>query len=139
MLGKAISIAAQAFKDKKDKSGKPYMLHCLFVMYGVQHLGDDVMCSAVLHDLVEDTEWTLHQLTQEGFNDKVIGMLYLLTHNEGTPYDDYIKSISVSKEATAIKLKDLEHNSSCTRLKGLRKKDHERIEKYHRAYVYLSN
>ena len=39
--------------------------------------------------------------------------------------------------AKAIKLTDLEHNSKITRLKGLRKKDFDRLEKYHRAYTYL--
>jgi (p)ppGpp synthase/HD superfamily hydrolase len=139
MLGKAIAIAAEAFKDKRDKSGNPYILHCLWVMDGVKHLGEDVMIAAILHDLIEDTEWTFAQLTSEGFNDKIIGILHLLTHNKETPYDEYIKAISVSKEATEIKKKDLEHNSNITRLKGLRKKDMDRIEKYHRAYIYLSN
>ena len=137
-LGLAIAIAAEAFKDKTDKSGRPYILHCLWVMDGVKHLGDDVMIAAVLHDLVEDTDWTFSQLTDMGFSDKVIGILYLLTHDKNTPYDEYIKAISVSKEATAIKLKDLEHNSNISRLKGLRKKDFDRMEKYHRSYIYLS-
>jgi hypothetical protein len=45
----------------------------------------------------------------------------------------------VSKEATEIKKKDLEDNCNLTRIKGLRKKDFDRVEKYHRAYIYLSN
>ena len=52
---------------------------------------------------------------------------------------DYIKAISVNPDATQIKMRDLEHNSNITRIKGLRKKDLDRIEKYHRAYIYLSN
>lgn len=67
MLGKAISIAAQAFEGKRDKSGSPYILHCLWVMDGVKHLGEDVMIAAVLHDLIEDVpDWTFAQLTKEG-------------------------------------------------------------------------
>lgn len=54
MLGKAIAITAQAFKDKKDKGGHPYIMHCLRVMYAVAHLGEEVMQAAVMHDLVED-------------------------------------------------------------------------------------
>lgn len=51
MLGKAISIAAKAFENKTDKGGKPYILHCIHVMNGVRHLGQDAMVAAVLHDL----------------------------------------------------------------------------------------
>lgn len=139
-LALSISIAAKAFENKVDKSGEPYILHCLYVMDKVKHLGEEVMIAASLHDVIEDCEeWSFAKLTEAGFSDKVIGILHLLTHNKETPYDEYIKAISVSKEATAIKLADLQHNSDITRLKGLRKKDIDRIEKYHRAYIYLSN
>ena len=92
-----------------------------------------------MHDLIEDTEYTFADLSKLGFSDKTIGLLHLLTHQKETPYDEYIKAISVSNEATEIKLRDLEDNSNITRLKGLGKKDFDRIEKYHRSYIYLKN
>lgn len=138
-LGLAISIAAQAFENKTDKGGNAYMLHCLWVMNKVRHLGEEAMITAVLHDLVEDTAWTLADLTKAGFSEDVIGDLFLLTHKKETPYMEYIKAISVSPVATEIKKADLEHNSCITRLKGLRKKDHDRMEKYSIAFMYLSN
>lgn len=138
-LGLAISIASKAFENKLDKGGKPYILHCLFVMNKVQHLGEEAMITAVLHDVPEDTDITLAQLSEMGFSEKVIGDLFLLTHKKETPYDEYIKAISVSKTATEIKKADLEHNSNITRLKGVRKKDFDRLEKYSRAFLYLSN
>lgn len=138
LLAKAIAIASQEFKETLDKGGNPYILHCLRVMDNTQ--GDEcVKCAAVMHDLVEDTHWTFEMLTKEGFSDKTVGILHLLTHQKETPYMDYIKAISVNKDATNIKLRDLEDNSNITRLKGLRKKDIERIEKYHLAYTYLNN
>jgi len=137
-LGLAISITAKAFEDILDKGGQPYILHCLRVMNNVQ--GDEcVKCASVMHDLIEDTDWTFEQLTTLGFSDKTVGLLHLLTHQKETSYDDYIKSISVSKEATEIKKKDLEDNCNLTRIKWLRNKDFDRVEKYHRAYIYLSN
>lgn len=137
-LGLAISITAQAFEKVLDKGGQPYILHCLRVMNNSQ--GDiSVKCASVMHDLIEDTDWTFEKLTALGFSDKTIGLLHLLTHQKETSYDDYIKAISVSKDATEIKKRDLEDNSNITRIKGARKKDFDRIEKYHRAYIYLSN
>lgn len=136
-LALAIAITAEAFKDVLDKGGQPYILHCLRVMNNTQ--GDeDVKCAAMMHDLIEDTDYTFANLTELGFSDKTIGLLHLLTHNKETPYMEYIKAVAVSNEASEIKRKDLEDNSNITRLKGLRKKDLDRIEKYHTAYMYLS-
>jgi len=139
MLGRAIEIAVSAHAGQVDKGGKPYILHPLWVMNQVRHLGEDYMIVAVLHDVVEDTHWTIDTLIKEKFNQEVMYALCLLTHDENLSYDDYIKGISVNPIAKAIKLKDLEHNSRITRLKGLRKKDFDRLEKYHRAYTYLKD
>lgn len=137
-LALAISITAKAFEDKLDKAGQPYILHCLRVMNATN--GDeDTKCAAVMHDLVEDTDYTFEQLTKLGFSDKTIGILHLVTHQKDTDYMEYIKAIAVSDDATEIKLRDLEDNSNIVRLKGIGKKDLDRIEKYHRAYLYLSN
>ena len=138
-LALAISITAEAFKEKLDKGGNPYILHCLRVMNKVNSNDEDLMISAIMHDLIEDTHYTFAELTRLGFSDRVIGILHLLTHEKTTPYMEYIKAISVSEDATKIKLADLQDNSDITRLKGLRKKDMDRLEKYHLAYTYLSN
>lgn len=138
-LSKAIAITSAAFVGGNDKGGQPYILHCLYVMDKVKHLGNEVMCAAVMHDLIEDTDCTFDELRQEGFTQEVITILELLTHRKETDYMDYIKAISVHPSATAIKLADLEHNSKITRLKGLRKKDFDRLEKYIKAYTYLKN
>lgn len=138
MLDKAISITAQAFEGKFDKGGNPYILHCLTVMNAIKHLGEEAMCAAVMHDLVEDTDYTPKKLIELGFSNEVVTWVDILTHKQTDTYDIYIKSISLSKIATAIKLADLRHNSDILRMKGLRKKDFDRIEKYHRSFMYLS-
>lgn len=138
MLGRAIAIASHAFRENKDKSGKPYILHCLWVMDRVRHLGEDYMIAAVLHDLVEDTHWTFEMLGDEGFSNEVLQALMFLTHDKKEPYDKYIERLAHNEIARQVKLRDLEHNSKITRLKGLSKKDFDRIEKYHKAYTYLN-
>jgi hypothetical protein len=139
MLAKAIQIAAEAHLNQVDKGGKPYILHPLWVMDRVRHLGEDYMIVAVLHDVVEDSDWTIEKLRDEGFNPKVISALMYLTHGyfSSNNYDEYIRLIATNEIARQVKLRDLEHNSKITRLKGLRKKDFDRLEKYHRAYTYL--
>lgn len=135
-LALAIAITSEAFKDTLDKGGQPYILHCLRVMMNTR--GDEcTKCAAVMHDLIEDTHYGFTDLAKLGFSQKTISILTLLTHLPETPYMDYIKIIGTSPEATEIKLRDLEDNSNIMRLKGIRKKDFDRLEKYHIAYSYL--
>lgn len=141
LLGLAIAIVAEAFKDKIDNGGQPYILHCLYVMNKTQ--GDEERkIIAVLHDLLEDCspEWSADRLASLGFSIRIITALDLLTHKKGEDYlDVYIKKIATNPDAREVKLRDLEHNSMITRLKGLREKDIDRLVKYQRAYVYLRN
>jgi len=137
MLGRAIEIASVAFSRVQDKSGKPYILHCLWVMDKVRHLGEKAMIIAILHDLVEDTDWTLQMLLDEGFDQDIVIAIGVLTHDDDDSYEVYVQKISLNKLATPIKLRDLEHNSKITRLKGIRDKDILRIQKYNKAYMFL--
>lgn len=140
MLTTAIKIASTAFEKDLDKGGVPYIMHLLYVMHKVKHLGETAMICAILHDLIEDKEssgYNYQFLKIQGFSDEVILILQLLTHRSETSYMDYIKAISIHSIAKAIKKADLEHNTKVTRLKGLRKKDFDRLEKYSIAYQYL--
>ena len=137
LLAKAISIAAHAFEDKFDKSGEPYILHCLYVMK--KQTTDTRRIIAILHDVPEDTHIDFDHLAEMGFGSSILVPLRLLTHDPANQsYDNYIKALSYNDDARAVKLADLEHNTQITRLKGLTKKDFDRMEKYHKAYVYLS-
>lgn len=140
MLGIAIALVAEAFKNKVDKQGKPYILHCLHVM---NEVNDEDKIPAVLHDYVEDCfkdyEQGFSYLRELGFNEADIACVDILTHRKNVDYiHNYIRIIGHYPRATRIKLKDLEHNSNISRLKGLTKADFDRMEKYHTAYTYLS-
>lgn len=139
MLAQAIAIAATAFEDKFDKGGQPYILHCLFVMNQIPSDDHELMSIAVLHDVVEDTIYTLTDLRELGFSERIIDGVKALTHIEGVPYMDYIKIISLNPDAVLVKMADLQHNSDIMRMKGLHKKDFDRLEKYHTAMAYLKD
>ena len=141
MLTKAIKIAATAFENDLDKGGTPYIMHLLYVMHKVKHLGETAMICAVLHDLIEDKEKDGYnrEFIRKEFNEEVEYILFLLTHDKRMDYMDYIKTLSNNKIAKAIKMADLEHNSKISRMKSLRKKDFERLEKYNIAYQYLKD
>lgn len=139
-LHKAVKIAGEAFKDKTDKAGQPYIIHCLTVMEGVKQHGKKVMTAAVLHDLLEDCgEWTAERLLDEGFSKKTVELVKTLTRSGGISYQDYIEKIALEPETIAVKCSDLRHNMDLTRLPSITEKDIDRIKKYHKAYQYLVN
>lgn len=138
-LGHAIALAADVFKDSSDRGKNPYILHCLQVMYWVDQTDVELMQMAVLHDVIEDSDYGIEDLREMGYSERVLSGLTLLTHDSDMSYDDYIKGISKSKDAILVKLADLRHNSDITRMKGLRDKDIKRLEKYHRSYRFLQD
>jgi (p)ppGpp synthase/HD superfamily hydrolase len=137
-LSVAISIAANGFKNKYDKGGQPYILHCLRVMNDLHTRDEELQSIAVLHDCIEDGVCTVEDLVNLRFSQRVIFSVILLTHSKEKSYEDYIKAISTDNDATLVKLADLRDNTKVSRLKGLTKKDFDRMEKYHKAYIYLS-
>lgn len=137
LLGKAIRIASIFHEGAFDKSGNPYILHCLHVMNTVDTDDIEIKQAAVLHDVLEDTDITEDYLLNEGFSNKVIEILNLVTHKEEDSYHEYIDKICNNLGAVLIKEADLKHNSDITRLKGIRQKDLDRMAKYHRAYLSI--
>ena len=89
---------------------------------------------AVLHDVVEDSEWTLAQLATEGFPSTVITALDCLTRRSQESYEEFIDRVLTNPLATQVKRYDLEDNMALTRLAVLTDKDLERLQRYHRAY-----
>lgn len=137
MLSKAIAITAQAFEGEYDKGGKPYILHCLFVMSKMPKADLELQQIAVMHDLIEDTDYTLEDLKELGFSDRVVAGVALLTHPRWEPYVEYIARIAENMDAVLVKLADLRHNSDITRMKGIGEKDLKRLAKYHKAFKFL--
>jgi (p)ppGpp synthase/HD superfamily hydrolase len=142
MLDKAIALVAAHFEGRFDKGGQPYILHCLHVMNAACPNGDDheLMCIAVMHDLVEDTDIDLDDLFALGFSNRVVAGVDCMTHKKGEDYlDVYIHRIALNPDAKKVKIADLDHNSRLLRQPNLRAKDFRRLEKYHRAYEYLKD
>ena len=133
----AISIAAQAHKGQKDKAGAPYLLHPLRMMMRMN--SETAMMAAVLHDVVEDTDWTLGRLHEAGFSVEVIKAVDCLTHREGESYEQFVERVRTNPIARQVKIADLEDNMNIRRIGQLGAKDLERLEKYHRAWCVLTS
>ena len=135
MLVKAIQIAVSAHKEQVDKSGQPYILHLIRVM-DAGEIEQEKICG-VLHDLVEDTDWTFEKLENEGFSEEIISALKCVTKQENEAYDVFISRIKENPLAIKVKLNDLRDNMDITRLVHITKKDRERLNKYLKAYQEL--
>ena len=139
MLSLMIQIVSEEFLIDKDKGGKPYILHCLWVMNQMDHDDPELMTIAVGHDLLEDKpHWTIDRLRQMKFSERVLTGLDILNHRKEDDYlTAYIPKIRSNPDTRKVKRADLRHNSCLTRLKGLREKDFKRMEKYAIAYQML--
>lgn len=135
-IEKAIEIAVAAHKGQKDKSGAEYILHPLRVMErGKSEI--EKICG-VLHDVVEDSEWTFEMLKNEGFSDEVIAVLRCVTkESEKEDYDVFINRIAQNPIAVEVKINDLLDNMDITRLKELNEEDVQRLNKYLKAFWKL--
>lgn len=110
---RAMRIAYEAHNGQYDVNGVPYIFHPYHV---AEQMTDEItVCTALLHDVVEDTDVTFEELEQE-FPEEVINALRLLTHKKGTDYYEYIERIGNNPVARAVKLADIEHNSDTSRI-----------------------
>ena len=135
MTKKAMKLCFEAHKDQVDKSGMPYVFHPFHL---AEQMHDEyTTVAALLHDMVEDTEFTFEFLAKREIPDCVIDAIKLLTHDESVPYLEYVKKVEENDIAKAVKLADLKHNSDLTRLDYVNEKDLFRIEKYKEAIKIL--
>lgn len=139
LTNKALRIAYAAHHGQTDQAGLPYIYHPYHL---AEQMTDEFsICTALLHDVVEDTEMTFEQLEPE-FPREIIKALRLLTHEKGTDYFAYIRAIGANPLARAVKLADLQHNADETRLDGcpgIPQEQRQRWrEKYARALRLLS-
>ena len=136
-LERAIQIATEAHKGQFDKSGKDYIGHPLRVMEMGKTEEEKIV--GVLHDVIEDTEWTFDKLAEEGFSQEVISALRCVTKlSENENYDDFIDRVKKNPLAVAVKINDLTDNMDIRRLPYLSDKDVKRLKKYLKAYKRLT-
>jgi len=133
---KALTLSFEAHKDQKDKSGIPYVYHPFHL--AEQMDTEEEVIVALLHDVVEDTDYTLEDIKAQGFGDEIIEALRLMTHDKSVPYLKYVEKIKTNPIATAVKIADLKHNSDLTRLDDVTGKDIERVQKYSKALEILT-
>ena len=133
---RAIKLCFKAHEGQVDKSGLPYVYHPLHLAEQMDDEASTIV--ALLHDVVEDTDYTIKDLKGMGFGDAVIEAIDIMTHRPDVPYMDYVKEIAKNTIARRVKLADLNHNSDLTRLNHEPTSHNlERLEKYKKAIELL--
>lgn len=128
----AISFAAASHSGRVDKGGKPQIFHPLRVMLRIAILFPDdgaIQAAAVLHDVVEDCDVTLNQLSHR-FGQEVADIVESVSRGvyyggisdpSGTkePYRDFILRAKMHPKGRAVKIADIEDNTDPIRMQDL--------------------
>ncbi len=132
LIETALEIALEAHKGQTDKAGETYILHSLRIMSKMSN--DYERATALLHDVIEDSNYSTEKLKEKGIPSKIIDAVLLLTKNKNETYEQFIARVKSNKLAREVKKADIEDNINILRLKAINQKDLERIKKYHSAW-----
>ena len=133
----ALEIAERAHKGQKDKAGKDYIGHPKRVAEKCDNAEERIV--ALLHDTIEDTDVTPEYLEETGFPDDIIQAVLSVSRQKDESYEDFVRRAGQNQTGRQVKLHDLEDNMDILRLESLTDKDLERLNRYMRAYRYLSS
>jgi GTP pyrophosphokinase len=120
LLERAYVTAEKAHGTQTRKSGDPYITHPLAVATILADIGmtEPTLCAALLHDTVEDTDYTLDELRND-FGDEVAELVDGVTKLDKVKYGDTAQAQTIRKMIVAmsrdirvlvIKLSDRLHN-----------------------------
>lgn len=116
LLEEALSIALEAHRGQTDKGGVPYILHPISVMMKMETLEEKTV--ALLHDVIEDSNFTANDLKERGFPNEIINAVQVLSKPSEMNYSDYISSIKNNQLGKRVKLADLQDNMNLSRIKN---------------------
>ena len=95
LVTEAYLLAANAHKDARRRSGEPYMYHPLAVatiIAGEMGMGRTSIICALLHDVVEDTDYTLDYIS-EHFGEKVAKIVDGVTKLTNEDFEEGVRSL----------------------------------------------
>lgn len=134
----ALRLAFEGHRGQTDKAGIDYIHHPLHV--AEQMDTEEEICAALLHDVVEDTSWTIEDLRAHDIPEPSLEAIALLTRTDTDgAYLDYIRALAHNPIAKKVKLADLKHNSDPGRLPCMTQKDIRRINTYMQARLLLGD
>ena len=144
-LLRAIAIAEAAHAAQTDKLDAPYIHHVQRVIDRVADLAPNEIATtcqtaAALHDLIEDTDWTLDDLRAEGFPAEVVDAVDSVTKRDGEYYFDMVRRAAADPVGRWVKLADNLDNADPERAAQLQPDVRARLaDKYAAARSILAD
>jgi (p)ppGpp synthase/HD superfamily hydrolase len=129
----AILLAARLHRGVRYPSpeAEPYVFHPLRVMLRFADPVDQT--AAVLHDVVEDTVFTVDDLRHAGYRPEVIDAIDALTHRTHDSYERYIERVAQNPVARRVKIADIEDNLANNQRSPVTLENADRIRRYEAA------
>lgn len=110
---KAEKLARTAHRKQFRRDGvTPYIVHPERVAKRLRGASDFVLAAAWLHDVVEDTDLTIEEISQQGFPVEITAAVDLLTKRTGQSRDDYLNAVRGNEIARKVKIADIIDNLS---------------------------
>lgn len=116
LIETAYELAKEAHKDQTRKSGLPYILHplavALIVVTEMRQKDAAIICAALLHDVVEDTEYSIWDI-RDRFGDDVAFLVAAVTKPNKEQVDNFkhiLSSLHGDVRVLILKLSDRLHN-----------------------------
>jgi (p)ppGpp synthase/HD superfamily hydrolase len=135
----ALSLGIMAHKGQYDLAGQPYLIHSITVANNFIGEDDNRYITAILHDVIEDSDYTLDDLRANGIPEDIIAAVDAITKKETEDYMTYIEHVKGNPIAKDVKLADLTLNMDIKGIINPSDEDFQRVEKYKQAYEYLSH
>lgn len=133
IIATARNFAQMAHRGQYRRDGAtPYFNHVDGVARTVLPQTPENIATAYLHDVVEDTIYTLNDLSRIGMPGKVVDAINRLTKTKGIDYMMYLSSVKNNPIARAVKIADINYNLNDTPTE-------KQKEKYKKALEYLQN
>ncbi|MFI6643988.1 HD domain-containing protein [Streptomyces sp. NPDC050504] len=127
------ALVERAHAGQVDKIGTAYVEHVRAVAAGLVPFGDELVMAGLLHDVVEDTDWTADELRAHGLPERVVAAVEDVTNQAGVPYEEKIRRITGNRDATLVKIADNAHNSHPDRAARLPEDERARLAARYRA------
>ncbi len=147
-LSLTMLIVGNAFLTKKQRSGEDYVGHPMAVATAYTR-SKNKRIIGLLHDLIEDTDWTLNDLREVGFSERIVQAVDACTRREGPPhfaagqrepyFDFVVRCGRNGQDAIDVKINDLHHNMDGSRYRHIGDDEKTRLKQmaYNIAYHYL--
>jgi (p)ppGpp synthase/HD superfamily hydrolase len=134
-LEDAIELAVEAHRGRRDKLGRPYILHPLRLMSRLATPAEQM--AALLHDVIADSDMTIDDFRSRHYDADVVEALDRLNRRDDQTFDAFIARIAEHPVARKVKIADLADNLDLRNWSEIGEPERERLTRYRSGWETL--